>query len=141
MLVAVDRDIDLPFGSTDLSGVALHHCRSRLDPILNRCHRLYHRCLLLLRFPLILDTRQNGITRTITVVGDTFAARLVGQAIEFLHLLNGVAVGCIDRFANTGVGIALDRCLHAYVLVRCQVVGGNEIVWRWFFGVLIPPCL
>src|SRR5438128_252990 len=102
MLVAVDRDIDLPFGCTDLAGVALHHCRSRLDSILNRCYRLYHRCLLLLRFPLILDTRQDGITRAITVVGDTFAARLVGHAIEFLHLLYGMAVWRVDRLANTG---------------------------------------
>src|SRR5437016_2788294 len=113
MLIAIDRHVDLPFRSTYLSRVALDYRWSFLDSLLNRHDWLHHRgWLLFCCLLLILHTSQHCITRSITVVGNTLTAHFIGQPVQGLHLLNGMAVGGIDRLADTGVRIALNRRLH-----------------------------
>src|SRR6266699_5547486 len=143
MLIAVDRDIDLSFWCAYLACVTMHDRWSWLDALLNRGHRLYncrllYRCCCLL---LILDTGEDGVTRTIAIVGDALATHLIGQAIEGLHVFDGMAVRRVHRFANARIGVTLDGGLYMHMFFRCQVVGCDEVVWRWLVGVLIAPLL
>src|SRR5262249_416227 len=138
MLIAVDRDIDLPFRCAYLACVTMHDRWSWLDALLNRGYRLHNWCLLCrhyCHFLLILNAGENGFTGTIAIVGDALGTHLIGQAIEGLHVFDGMAVGCVHRFADARIGVALDGGLYTYMFFRCQVVGCDEVVWRWLVGV------
>src|SRR6266700_5514024 len=142
MLIAIDRHVDLPFRSTYLSRVALHHCWSFLDSLLNRNYCLHHRgWLLFCCLLLILHTSQHVITRPIAVVRNTFTAHFIRQPVQPLHLLNSMVVGGIDRLADTGVRIALNCGLHTHMLLWRQIIRCHKVVWRWLVRVLISPFL
>src|SRR6266705_2961772 len=59
VLVAIDRDVDFPFRRTYLAGVALYHCWSCFDPLLDRYHWLHLWFLLGGCFLLVFHPSQN----------------------------------------------------------------------------------
>src|SRR5205807_7771392 len=97
-----DGDVDLALGRTYLAGIPVYNCWPRLDSVLDGGHR-GNNCCLLRRLLLLLvrDAGEYGVTRAVAVVGHTLAAHLIGQTVERLHLLDGMAVGGIDRLADT----------------------------------------
>src|SRR5438876_12255317 len=106
MLIAIDGDIDRAFRSLHIACVTMDNCRAWLETLLDRHDWLHCRCLCLLsllsRFLLILHTCQDGIARTIAIIGDALTAGFVGPAIQLLHLLNGMLIGSVHRLADAG---------------------------------------
>src|SRR5450755_1378306 len=141
MLITIHGDVDGAFRSLDVARVAMHYGGSCLQTLVNRGDRFYRRNLgrLLSCLLLVLDACEHGVARTVAVVGDAFAARLVGEAVQLLHLLDGVIVGRVDRLADAGVGVALHHRLHAYMFFRRQVLRCDEVARRGFVGVLSAP--
>src|SRR5579875_301254 len=142
MLVAIDRDIDLPLRRVYLAGISPHDRRSRLNPLLDRSHRRHYGGLLfLLLWLLLLDMRKHAHARAVAHIGDALAAQFVCQPVEGLHIFHRMAVGRVDRLADARVRILLDGCLHAHVFFGRQVIGGDEVFGRWLVGVFIAPFL
>src|SRR5579883_2129248 len=150
VLIAVDGDVDLALRRADVPRVTMRYLRHRLDALLDGDNWLKHQRLLLWRWLsrlgwllrlLLLNMREDAYARAVAHIGDAFAAQFVGQAVELLHILDGVAIRRVHRLADAGVGEALDGCLHAHMLFRRQVVGGNEVGGRWLVGMLVAPLL
>src|SRR5579885_2292683 len=150
VLIAVDGDVDLALRRADVPRVTMRYLRHRLDALLDGDNWLKHQRLLLWRWLsrlgwllrlLLLNMREDADARAVAHIGDAFAAQFVGQAVELLHILDGVAIRRVHRLADAGVGEALDGCLHAHMLFVRQAVGGDEVGGRWLVGILVAPLL
>src|SRR5579885_1036222 len=148
VLITVDGDVDLALRRADVPRVAMRHLRHRLDALLDGDDWLEHQSLFLwlsrlrwlLRF-LLLNMREDANTRAVAHVGDAFAAQFVGQAIELLHILDGVAVWRVHRLDDARIGETLNGGLQAHMLLWRQIIGGDEVGGRRLVGMLVVPLL